>query len=332
MTDQDKSQSDIELARQLAEHHSDIILKDLGFSVRYDGGCKAACQIHGGDNPTAFSWDNRRKIWSCFTHGCQKTHGNNIIGLIRAVKNVTLEGATRYILKTLSLDLSKINWISIDEASKERLNKLAKFEEEMESLIFDENTVSDKSYIVPYYLKRGFTQTVLTEFQAFTCKNPNKSLYQRACLPIRNYDGDIVGFTGRQIIEDPKWPKWKYGPLGIRIRNHIYGLYKSKDFIKKTGTVVLVEGPLDFLKLWQYGIKNTGAVFGTTIANRQIKLLRKAGAKRILLAFDPDDAGIKASLKEFEKLRLFFEVTNVTEKLTNDPGEMSPEDLKRILC
>ena len=85
------------------------------------------------------------------------------------------------------------------------------------------------------------------------------------------------------------------------------------------------------MKCWQNNVKNTVAAFGINISDKQIKLLNKFGVRKIVLAFDPDKAGIKAAKQRAQKLNFFFQVENISQQLHTDPSEMSVSDMQKII-
>ena len=73
----------------------------------------------------------------------------------------------------------------------------------------------------------------------------------------------------------------------------LYGLHASKGAIAKSRTATLVEGQMDFLMMWQTGIKNAVAVSGTGLTPHHLERLRRL-ADTVIVNFDNDEAGLKA--------------------------------------
>jgi DNA primase len=126
----------------------------------------------------------------------------------------------------------------------------------------------------------------------------------RIVFPIFNLSGKVVGFGGRIIpskkplysdedeppvyINSPETPVFHKG-------NVLYGLFQSKEHIVKEKTVCIVEGYMDVLILFQEGINTVVAPLGTALTEQQAKLLTRF-ADKIYLLFDPDEAGVEATL------------------------------------
>src|SRR5690606_28118079 len=74
----------------------------------------------------------------------------------------------------------------------------------------------------------------------------------------------------------------------------LFGLEHSAAGIRESGTVVVVEGYLDVIGPWQAGFRNVVATMGTSLTEQHAALLRRF-AKRVVLAMDPDAAGMAAA-------------------------------------
>jgi len=119
----------------------------------------------------------------------------------------------------------------------------------------------------------------------------------RLIFPIFNEKGECVGFGGRTL--DPEGePKYLNSPESKVFKKSevLYGLFQSKEYIKKEGAVFLVEGYFDYLALWERGIKNLAATCGTALTEHHLKKLKLLTEEWYLL-YDGDEAGRKAALR-----------------------------------
>ncbi|MBK9097079.1 MAG: DNA primase [bacterium] len=125
----------------------------------------------------------------------------------------------------------------------------------------------------------------------------------RLIFPIFSPNGRVVAFAGRVL--DPKDTGAKYinSPESlIYIKGRIlYGLSFAKDDIRRLDKAIIVEGYMDLISLYQSGIKNVVAVSGTALTDDQVQLLSRY-TKNVVLLFDADVAGIKASMRSIEIL------------------------------
>ena len=121
----------------------------------------------------------------------------------------------------------------------------------------------------------------------------------RVIFPIRNIKGDFIAMGGRIIDEGE--PKYLNSPETsfFNKSNELFGLYEVKEAQKKIDSLVVVEGYMDVIGLYEHGIKNAIATLGTAVTPNHIsKIMRHS--KNIFFAFDGDLAGEKAAWKAVE--------------------------------
>ena len=125
----------------------------------------------------------------------------------------------------------------------------------------------------------------------------------RLVFPFYDLQGHIVGFSGRIIT--PREGVGKYINTGetplFTKGKHIFGLYQARQSIGKLGYVYLVEGQFDVMSLHKMGVENVIGGSGTAFTDDQIKLLLRF-TDSVIMIYDADAAGIKASLKNCELL------------------------------
>ncbi len=143
----------------------------------------------------------------------------------------------------------------------------------------------------------------------------------RIIFPIFSTNGRVIGFGGRIFDKDVNAAKYLNSPESplYSKRKSLYGLFHSKDEIRKLDKVILVEGYMDLISLSQHGFKNVVASSGTSLTEEQVKLLSRF-SKNIVVIFDADIAGQKASLRSIELLlKSDFEVKVVSLPENEDP-------------
>ena len=125
----------------------------------------------------------------------------------------------------------------------------------------------------------------------------------RIIFPIFSANGRVIAFAGRILENREGSAKYLNSPeSAIYTKGKIlYGLSFSKDEIRKLDKAILVEGYMDLISLYQNGIKNVVAVSGTALTEDQVQLLSRY-TKNVVLLFDADTAGIKASMRSIELL------------------------------
>jgi DNA primase len=143
----------------------------------------------------------------------------------------------------------------------------------------------------------------------------------RLMFPICDTQGRIVAFGGR--ILGAGEPKYLNSPeTAVYTKGqHLFGLNHARDEIRRRDFAILVEGYLDFLIPFQAGVKNLVASLGTALTENQARLLGRY-ARRIVVNFDPDSAGVAATKRSLELLLAeAFKVNVLTLPDNLDPDE-----------
>ncbi|MGA7838957.1 MAG: DNA primase [Ignavibacteriaceae bacterium] len=125
----------------------------------------------------------------------------------------------------------------------------------------------------------------------------------RIIFPIFSPNGRVVAFAGRVLDPAQKTAKYLNSPESLIYTKGrtLYGLSLAKEEIRKLDKAIIVEGYMDLISLFQNGIKNVVAVSGTALTDEQVQLLSRY-TKNVVLLFDADTAGIKASMRSIEIL------------------------------
>ncbi|MFH1223448.1 MAG: DNA primase [Pseudomonadota bacterium] len=150
----------------------------------------------------------------------------------------------------------------------------------------------------------------------------------RLMFPILNHRGETVAFGGRALTkteDSPKYLNSKESEL-YKKGEVLYGLYLTGKPIRDTGFAVVVEGYMDFISLYQAGIKNIVATLGTAFTEKQVNILKRY-TDRVVLFFDSDEAGVNASKRS---LAVLLENGFKTDALIID-GVKDPDDAIKIL-
>ncbi|QJC38155.1 DNA primase [Enterobacteriaceae endosymbiont of Donacia marginata] len=151
--------------------------------------------------------------------------------------------------------------------------------------------------------------------------------YNRIIFPIKNIKGFIIGFGGRVFNNiNPKYLNSSENNIFHKSKE-LYGLYETKkenNIIKK---ILIVEGYIDVISLFQFNIKYAVAILGTTITNIHIKKLFSI-TNKIIFCFDGDKAGIAAQWKSL-KISLPHLVNGKEIKFIILPNGEDPDSLIR---
>lgn len=304
------------------------------------------CPFHTEKTPS-FSVSDEKQMFYCF--GCGA--GGNVITFIQKIERLNYVESLYFLAKKAR--------ISIDErTSKKDLENLKKRE-----LLFNINSIAarffydnlkDNPKAMDYLIKRGLNKETIRKFgigysldswdklnaylnnkgfdnnlieNAGLIVKKEKGYYDRfrgrVMFPIINLGGKVAGFGGR-VLDDSK-PKYLNSPETpiYNKSSNIYALNMIREIIALKN-IIVVEGYMDVISLYQYGIKNVVASLGTAFTEQQAKLLKRY-ANDIIIAYDSDTAGQSATIKGLSILQK----EGCRVKVINLPKGMDPDDFIR---
>ena len=154
-------------------------------------------------------------------------------------------------------------------------------------------------------LKDGFTSEELVNSGLFYKKDGTNELINRfknrIIFPIQNYYNNFIGCGGRAVL-DNALAKYINSPETNYFKKsfNLFNLNHARKESSNTNTLILVEGYMDVVSLYNKGIKNVAASLGTAITTAQINLAWK-NFDKIIICFDGDQSGIDASYRAAER-------------------------------
>ncbi|KKU19234.1 MAG: primase protein [Candidatus Nomurabacteria bacterium GW2011_GWA1_46_11] len=278
---------------------------------------RALCPFHKEKTPS-FMVSPERQMWRCF--GCGE--GGDIFKFVMRYENLEFYEALRVLAEKAGVDLKRTS-----SADQRQLNNLYELIATAKDL-FQEHLKGSKEAIA-YLKERHLTGQTAKEFElgfspdlpdAVTVGLMNKGFRiedivragltiktekgkyldrfrGRIMFPIHNHFGKPVGFTGRVLPgADDRFGKYVNTPETPLFNKSrvLYGLWKSKKPVREAKKALLVEGQMDFLQLWQNGITNVVATSGTALTRDHLRALGRV-AEEVVVAFDKDEAGLKAA-------------------------------------
>ncbi len=304
-----------------------------------------SCPIHGGDNPSAlnlyYTGDNYRGNWKCRTHQCEEIFKSSIIGFVRGCLSrnngwekegdttVSFKDAVDFISKFTKQDLANLKVCKKQKEKNAFVNSIRYIKTEKEQ---KKNSISRSAVVKnlqipsPYFLSRNFSKDTLIKYDVGECNISGKPMYQRAVVPIYNYDHtEMIGCSGRTTTE--QMPKWKHSD-GFRAEESLYAYWYAKQSIQKTGVVILVESPGNVWRLDEAGIFNAVGLYGSSLKDKQKMILDTSGAMTIITIMDNDEAGKKASQQIFNKCNKTYICKNININHA-DIAEMTVEEINK---
>ena len=286
---------------------------------------KVVCPFHDDHSPSMVVSPSRQ-TYHCFVCGAS----GDVISFVQHHLNLSFIEALRWCANQAGIEFPTKELTPEEEAAYKRreaqriaIDAAAKFFQknlgQAESFLASRGySLSDKAltdFGVGYapmgnlalaeLSKAGYSQDLLQEVDVLG--NSEGRLYDRfrdrLMFPFYDMQGHIVGFSGR--IVTPKDGTGKYVNTGetplFTKGKHIFGLYQARKSIGKTGFAYLVEGQFDVMSLHKVGVENVIGGSGTAFTEDQVKLLLRF-TDDIIMIYDADPAGVKASLKNCELL------------------------------
>ena len=304
------------------------------------------CPFHS-EKTGSFMVSKSKQIYKCF--GCNA--GGDVISFVMRWENVDFMEAVKILARKCGITLDR----NISEEEKKKIQEINKFREihteaarfYFANLLRTKNPgyeylrkrgLSDKiikkfglgyspnswNSLMNYLLSKGYDKTDLVKCGLITHKTESNKYFDRfrnrVMFPIFNYNGKVIGFGGRVL--DDSLPKYLNSPetLVFNKRMNLNGLNISKKGIKDD-TLILVEGYMDLISLYQNNIENVVATLGTALTIEQAKLIRRF-AKNVIISYDSDQAGQNATLRAIDiLLKADIKVKILNLKDCKDPDD-----------
>jgi DNA primase len=125
----------------------------------------------------------------------------------------------------------------------------------------------------------------------------------RLMFPIRNENGEVIGFSGRLLSADAKAAKYLNSPETPLFNKSkvLFGFDKARRAIAKAGQAIVCEGQIDTIMVHEAGFPNVVAGQGTAFTELHARALKRL-ADEVVLCYDSDNAGYKAAERAFQAL------------------------------
>ena len=292
-------------------------------SLKKSGSSYKALSPFTTEKTPSFFVSPSKQIFKCFSTG----KGGDAIEFLKEVDSMTYIEAIKYLGEKYGVEINESESNYVVNTEKESLlivlNKTKEFFKE------NLNSSDGKSIAISYFDHRNISKEMVEKFELGYSLDKWDSLYNhliknqfednqiinaglilennnkkydrfrnRIIFPIYNLSGKVIAFGARIIKDEKNQPKYINSPeTSLYIKSKVlYGLYQSKNNIRKEDTCYLVEGYTDVISLFQIEINNVVSSSGTSLTNEQIKLISRY-TKNITILFDGDKAGIDASLR-----------------------------------
>ena len=290
------------------------------------------CPFHDEKTPS-FIVSPAKNIWKCF--GCGK--GGNPVHFIMEHEQLSYYEALKWLARKYNIEV-KERELSDEEKQRESMREsLFVINQHAHKYLVDNLHKSEEGIAIGlnYFRHRGINEETIVKFGlgysperrdayakkaasdgfsptlvdktglCFTTEDGRQldRFWGRVMFPVHTVSGKVVAFGGRVMQNNPKVGKYINSPESeiYHKSDHLYGIYFAKQAIIQKDYCIMVEGYLDVISLHQAGIKNVVASSGTSLTIEQIRLVHRF-TNNMLLLYDGDKAGIKASLRGIDML------------------------------
>ncbi|MEN3008881.1 DNA primase [Pseudothermotoga sp.] len=307
-----------------------VSLQKVGSSYR------GLCPFHAEKTPSFFV-NPTLKLYHCF--GCGAA--GDVIKFLQEIEHISFQEALERLAKMVGIELK----LSATQSEKDL------YTEYLTKVFLEYKKQLEKSKQALEYLnKRGFTESEVKTYEFGYCPNDSRiaqkiaqilsipmeksfqyGLYKpsngvdlfegRLIIPIKDEVGKIIAFAGRSL--DDREPKYLNSPETkfFSKKSVLFMFDSAKKAIKALDFVVVCEGYFDALAFHRSGITNSVAVLGTNLTKEHVSKLAPL-SRNVILCFDNDEAGIKATLRSLKTLiESSFDVA-VVKLSEKDPDEV----------
>lgn len=303
--------------------HSDIftIVSRYTRLTKKGGRYFGLCPFPDHNEKTAsFSVVPDKGFYYCF--GCEK--GGNVISFVMEMNRFTFFEAVEYLANEANLELEYEEGFDFKDSGRYTQKKVIYEINRQAGNFFYKNLVKDETAL-KYLKDRGVSYNAIKTFglglspkegglykylikcgfkkedimAANLIKENDRGVYEyfrdRIMFPILDVTDNIVGFGGR--IMGKGEPKYLNSPENSVFYkgSTLYNLNKAKASLQ-TNPVIMVEGYMDVISLYDKGIKSVCATLGTALGEKHAKLIKRY-TNNVVLCYDGDNAGINAAIR-----------------------------------
>ena len=309
------------------------------------------CPFHNEKTPS-FSVSGAKQMYHCF--GCGV--GGNVFTFVMEYENYNFIEALNLLADRVGVRLPELEASKEEKRAADLRSRLLEVQKQAAKYFFYQLKAEQGGAARKYLENRGLTQKTIIHFGlGYSSKNP-KDLYQylkglgyedellresglisieetkgaydkfwnRVMFPIMDLNNKVIGFGGRVMGEGtPKYLNSPETKLFDKSRN-LYGLNFAR--LSRKSYFLICEGYMDVISLYQAGFTNVVASLGTAFTSLQAKIISRY-VKEVLLTYDSDQAGVKATLRAIPILK----ETGLSVKVVNlSPFKDPDEFIKKL--
>ncbi len=300
------------------------------------------CPFHNEKTPS-FSVSPDRQIYHCF--GCGK--GGGVINFIMEIENLTFPEAVEKLARRAGMAMPEQEY---DREAKKKARILA-LNRDAAAFFYSQLSTPAGRAACEYMVKRQISPVTAKNFGLGCAPDTWSSLIDamrlkgysdgelldaglakrgksggiydafrnRLMFPVIDVTGKVIGFSGRILGDgEPKYLNSPETAVFSKSRN-LFAMNLAKK--SKSGYIILSEGNIDVVSLHQAGFDSAVASLGTSLTREQASLIQRY-TSQVIIAYDNDTAGIKASKRAIE----IFEKLDVKVKVLRMTGAKDPDE------
>ncbi len=279
------------------------------------------CPFHNEKTPS-FSVSRERQLYHCF--GCGA--GGSVFTFVMQHDHQTFPEAVRTLADRAGIPLPEGQFDAKEKERQGKKSKILELNKEAATYYFYQLRAQAGAYAMQYLKGRGLSDETIRQFGLGYAPKSRDGLYRylktkqasdallaeaglvsqdgargmsdkfwnRVMFPIMDVNRRVIGFGGRVMGEGK--PKYLNSPETAVFDKgrHLYGLHLAR--LSKKKNLLLCEGYMDVITLHQAGFSNAVASLGTSLTAAHAALLRHY-TEEVLLVYDSDDAGVRATLR-----------------------------------
>lgn len=302
------------------------------------------CPFHD-DHAPSMSVSETKQIYKCFSCGAT----GNVFNFIMDYEHVSFIEAVKMVAAKAGIDVKF-------EGYKEQPKKNNDIYEiyELSNKLYQNNiNTSSGTKALEYLKNRSIDEDVIKEFgiglslkkhdvltnlltkKGYTKEQQLKSglviendygfqdiYYDRIMFPLWDMFGKVVGFSGRRYddVKEYKYINTKETDI-FKKGEILYNYHRAKDEARRKNQVIIMEGFMDVIRAYTIGVKNVVATMGTAVTKENASNIKRM-AKEVILCFDGDSAGSKATFACINELSKI----GVIPKIVRLPNDLDPDD------
>ncbi|MEO6109468.1 MAG: DNA primase [Candidatus Saccharimonadales bacterium] len=305
-----------------------------------------------GEKTPSFYVSPDKNIW----HDFSSNKGGDVFSFVMEVEGIDFRAALELLANRVGVDLSIYDTKGAQEIAKRKKRALGAHD--LAANYYQQSLIQNPHAVEYVFKKRGLSKEIVTTFRIGYAPATGDALVKfltkkgfsprelddaglvnryggdlfrgRMMVALMDGSGQVIGFTGRILADEPNAPKYLNTPQTILYdkSRHVFGLSQAKESIRSYDYAVIVEGNLDVVSSHQVGIKQVVATAGTAMTESHLKALVRL-SPNAKLAFDGDAAGLAATERAIpiaQNVGIDLTIISLPDDV-KDPDELIQKDI-----